>query len=138
MKIGITCPYSWDVPGGVQSHIRDLAEALIDQGHEVSVISPADDDTPLPPYVTGAGRAVPVPYNGSVARLSFGFLSVSRVRRWIKEGGFDVLHVHEPEIPSLSLLACWVAAGPDRRDVPHRDPALPRAAGHLSGGAHRA
>jgi phosphatidylinositol alpha-mannosyltransferase len=67
---------------------------------------------PLPPYVTGAGRAVPVPYNGSVARLSFGFLSVSRVRRWIKEGGFDVLHVHEPEIPSLSLLACWVASGP--------------------------
>jgi phosphatidylinositol alpha-mannosyltransferase len=112
MKIGITCPYSWDVPGGVQSHIRDLAEALIDAGHEVSVISPADDDTPLPPYVTGAGRAVPVPYNGSVARLSFGFLSVSRVRRWIREGGFDVLHVHEPEVPSLSLLACWVASGP--------------------------
>jgi len=112
MKVGITCPYSWDVPGGVQSHIRDLAEALLDAGHEVSVISPADDDTPLPPYVTGAGRAVPVPYNGSVARLSFGFLSVSRVRRWIKDGGFDVLHVHEPEIPSLSLLACWVASGP--------------------------
>jgi phosphatidylinositol alpha-mannosyltransferase len=90
MKIGIACPYSWDVPGGVQQHIRDLAEALIEAGHEVSVISPADDDTPLPPYVVGAGRAVPVPYNGSVARLSFGFLSVSRVRRWLKEGGFDV------------------------------------------------
>ena len=112
MKIGITCPYSWDVPGGVQQHIRDLAEALIDEGHEVSVISPADDDTPLPPYVTPAGRAVPVPYNGSVARLSFGFLSANRVRRWIRDGGFDVLHVHEPEIPSLSLLACWVATGP--------------------------
>jgi phosphatidylinositol alpha-mannosyltransferase len=112
MKIGIVCPYSWDVPGGVQSHIRDLAEALIDEGHEVSVISPADDDTPLPPYVVGAGRAVPVPYNGSVARLSFGFLSASRVRRWVKDGGFDVLHVHEPGIPSLSLLACWVADGP--------------------------
>jgi phosphatidyl-myo-inositol alpha-mannosyltransferase len=112
MKIGIVCPYSWDVPGGVQQHIRDLAEALIDQRHEVSVISPADDDTPLPPYVVGAGRAVPVPYNGSVARLSFGFLSASRVRRWVREGGFDVLHVHEPGIPSLSLLACWVASGP--------------------------
>src|ERR1700752_4314561 len=112
MKIGMVCPYSWDVPGGVQQHIRDLAEALIDDGHEVSVTSPADDDTPLPPYVVGAGRAVPVPYNGSVARLSFGFLSVSRVRRWLHQGGFDVLHVHEPGIPSLSLLACWVASGP--------------------------
>ncbi len=112
MKIGMVCPYSWDVPGGVQQHVRDLAEALIDDGHEVSVISPADDDTPLPPYVVGAGRAVPVPYNGSVARLSFGFVSASRVRRWVKEGGFDLLHVHEPGIPSLSLLACWVASGP--------------------------
>jgi phosphatidylinositol alpha-mannosyltransferase len=53
-----------------------------------------------------------VPYNGSVARLAFGFLSASRVRRWVKEGGFDVLHVHEPAAPSLSLLACWVADGP--------------------------
>src|ERR1700731_871579 len=112
MKIGMVCPYSWDVPGGVQQHIRDLAEALSEEGHEVSVISPADDDTPLPPYVGGAGRAVPVPYNGSVARLSFGFLSVSRVRRWLHQGAFDVLHVHEPAVPSLSLLACWVASGP--------------------------
>src|SRR5271169_2211156 len=112
MKIGMVCPYSWDVPGGVQQHIRDLAETLIEEGHDVSVISPADDDTPLPPYVVGAGRAVPVPYNGSVARLSFGFLSVNRVRRWLKEGEFDVLHVHEPAVPSLSLLACWVASGP--------------------------
>ena len=112
MKIGMVCPYSWDVPGGVQQHIRDLAEALIEEGHDVSVISPADDDTPLPPYVVGAGRAVPVPYNGSVARLSFGFLSVSRVRRWLNQGAFDVLHVHEPAVPSLSLLACWVASGP--------------------------
>ncbi len=112
MKIGIVCPYTWDVPGGVQQHIRDLAEALIELGHTVSVISPADEDTPLPDYVVPAGRAVPVPYNGSVARLAFGFLSASRVRRWVKEGNFDVLHVHEPAAPSLSLLACWVASGP--------------------------
>lgn len=78
MKIGIVCPYSWDVPGGVQFHIRDLAEHLIALGHEVSVLAPADDETPLPPYVVSAGRAVPVPYNGSVARLNFGFLSAAR------------------------------------------------------------
>ena len=112
MRVGLVCPYSWDVPGGVQEHIRDLAEALIDLGHEVSVISPADDDTALPGYVVPAGRAVAVPYNGSVARLAFGPLSASRVRRWIKDGDFDVLHVHEPTAPSLSLLACWVADGP--------------------------
>ncbi|CAL9390762.1 Phosphatidyl-myo-inositol mannosyltransferase [Streptomyces sp. enrichment culture] len=112
MKIGIVCPYSWDVPGGVQFHIRDLAEHLIRLGHEVSVLAPADDDTPLPPYVVSAGRAVPVPYNGSVARLNFGFLSAARVRRWLHEGVFDVIHIHEPASPSLGLLACWAAQGP--------------------------
>ena len=96
----------------MQQHIRDLAEALIELGHEVSVIAPADEDRPLPPYVVPAGKAMPVPYNGSVARLAFGPLSTHRVRRWLRDGDFDVLHVHEPSVPSLSLLACWVASGP--------------------------
>jgi phosphatidyl-myo-inositol alpha-mannosyltransferase len=112
MRVGLVCPYTWEVPGGVREHVSGLAEALMDLGHEVSVIAPADDDADLPPYVVPAGRAVPVPYNGSVARLAFGFLSASRVRRWLKDGDFDVLHVHEPAAPSLSLLACWVADGP--------------------------
>ncbi|MEV7379468.1 glycosyltransferase family 4 protein [Streptomyces lydicus] len=112
MKIGIVCPYAWDVPGGVQFHIRDLADHLIRLGHEVSVLAPADDETPLPPYVVSAGRAVPVPYNGSVARLNFGFLSAARVRRWLQNGAFDVIHIHEPASPSLALLACWAAQGP--------------------------
>lgn len=112
MKIGLVCPYSFDVPGGVQAHVRDLAAELIRIGHEVSVLAPADDDGSLPPYVVPAGRAIPVPYNGAVARLSFGPVSANRVRRWIREGEFDVLHVHEPIAPSLSVLACWAAIGP--------------------------
>lgn len=112
MRIGIVCPYSLDVPGGVQFHVRDLAETLISMGHVVSVLAPADDDQELPPYVVPAGRAVPVPYNGSVARLNFGPLSAARVRRWLNHGGFDVLHVHEPMTPSLSLLAVMAWDGP--------------------------
>ncbi len=112
MRIGLVCPYTWDVPGGVQEHVRGLAEALSELGHEVSVIAPAEDESLLPDYVVSAGRAVPVPYNGSVARLAFGFVAASRVRRWVKEGDFDVVHVHEPTAPSLSLLACWVTDDP--------------------------
>ncbi|MPZ28242.1 MAG: glycosyltransferase [Micromonosporaceae bacterium] len=112
MRIGIVCPYSLDMPGGVQNHVQDLAEALIALGHEVSVLAPADENGPLPPYVVPAGRAVPVRYNGSVARLTFGPLSAARVRRWLHTGGFDVLHVHEPFTPSLSMLAVWAARGP--------------------------
>lgn len=112
MRIGIVCPYSFDVPGGVQNHVMDLAEALIPLGHEVSVLAPADEDSPLPDYVVSAGRAVPLPYNGSVARIAFGPVSTARVRRWITNGDFDVLHVHEPLTLSLSLLAVLSARGP--------------------------
>jgi phosphatidyl-myo-inositol alpha-mannosyltransferase len=112
MRIGIVCPYSWDVPGGVQFHVQDLAEYLIELGHDVSVLAPADTKAQLPRYVVSAGRPVAVPYNGSVARLSFGVMPTARVRRWLAAGNFDILHVHEPAAPSLSLLACWAAACP--------------------------
>jgi phosphatidylinositol alpha-mannosyltransferase len=96
----------------VQNHVRDLAEALIERDHAVSVLAPADDDDALPGYVVPSGRAVPVPYNGSVARLAFGPMAAARVRRWLSEGRFDVLHIHEPAVPSVSLLALWAARGP--------------------------
>ncbi|GAB1693108.1 glycosyltransferase family 4 protein [Krasilnikovia sp. M28-CT-15] len=112
MRIGIVSPYSFDVPGGVQNHIIDLAEALIELGHSVSVLAPADEDADLPPYVVPAGRAVPLPYNGSVARIAFGPVSTARVRRWLFRGEFDVLHVHEPMALSLSMLAVLSARGP--------------------------
>lgn len=111
-RIGIVCPYGWDTPGGVQSHIRDLAEYLIRQGHFVSVLAPAIDEENLPDYVTSAGRPIAIPYNGAVARVLFGPIAFSRVRQWINQGEFDVLHLHEPAIPSISLLACWAAEGP--------------------------
>ncbi|MBV9594254.1 MAG: glycosyltransferase family 4 protein [Actinobacteria bacterium] len=113
MRIGIVCPYSWDIPGGVQAHVRDLAETLLARGHAVSVLAPGEDDAPgLPPYVVAAGKAVPIPYNGSVARLQFGVVSAARVRRWLRDGDFDLVHVHEPAPPSLSLLTCMIHDGP--------------------------
>ncbi|HUW78647.1 MAG TPA: glycosyltransferase family 4 protein [Candidatus Nanopelagicaceae bacterium] len=112
MRIGIVCPYDWDFPGGVQFHIRDLAQKLIEWGHEVSVLAPTSEDVERPEWLVDAGRPIAVPYNGAVARVQFGPVAAGRVRRWISEGSFDVLHLHEPGIPSLSLLACWAASGP--------------------------
>lgn len=108
----MVCPYSFDAPGGVQAHILDLSEVLRGKGHEVSVLGPASDDTPLPPYVTRGGPAVPVRYNGSVARLSFGPQVRRITRSFIEEGDFDILHVHEPNAPSYSLAAMRLAVGP--------------------------
>ncbi len=112
MRIGIVCPYDWDFPGGVQFHIRDLALQLIAWGHQVSVLAPASEDLERADWFVDAGRPIAVPYNGAVARVQFGPLAAARVRRWISDGDFDVLHLHEPGIPSLSLLACWAASGP--------------------------
>lgn len=61
MKFGLVCPYSRDAPGGVQEHIRDLAGALMDLGHEVLVISPAEDDELLPDYAAPAAGRFPFP-----------------------------------------------------------------------------
>jgi len=112
LKIGIVCPYGWDTPGGVQNHVRDLTEFLIASGHTVSVLAPAIDEEELPAYVVSAGKPISIPYNGAVARVLFGPIAYARVRQWIGAGNFDLLHLHEPAIPSISLLACWAAEGP--------------------------
>jgi phosphatidylinositol alpha-mannosyltransferase len=113
LRIGMVSPYGWDTPGGVQAHIRDLAKYYIDQGHYVSVLAPVSNETLLmDDFVVPAGRPISIPYNGAVARVLFGPVAASRVRQWISQGNFDLLHLHEPAIPSLSLLACWLAEGP--------------------------
>lgn len=109
----MVCPYGWDTPGGVQSHMRDLAEYLIGEGHFVSILAPISDDAvSFEDYVVNAGKPISIPVNGSVARVLFGPLASSRAKQWIASGDFDLLHLHEPAIPSLSLLACSAAEGP--------------------------
>ncbi|AWB84126.1 glycosyltransferase family 4 protein [Corynebacterium liangguodongii] len=112
MRIGMVCPYSFDEPGGVQAHVLDLARVLRSQGHEVRVLGPATEAAAVPDYVTRGGRAIPIPYNGSVARLAFGPRVMRVTRNFIASGDFDVLHVHEPNSPSYSLAALAVATGP--------------------------
>ena len=112
LRIGLVCPYGWDTPGGVQKHVQDLAEYLIAKGHYVSVLAPVIDEATVPDYVVSAGKPISIPYNGAVARVLFGPIAFSRVRHWISDGNFDLLHLHEPAIPSISLLACWAAEGP--------------------------
>jgi phosphatidyl-myo-inositol alpha-mannosyltransferase len=112
MRIGMVCPYSFDVPGGVQAHVLQLAKVMRARGHTVSVLAPSSPRVSLPDYVVSAGRAVPIPYNGSVARLQFSPAVHGRVRRWLADGNFDVLHLHEPNAPSLSMWALRLAEGP--------------------------
>ncbi len=112
MRVGLVCPYSFDVHGGVQNHVLDLARGLVTLGHDVSVLAPGENLSGSPGYVTTTGRTVAVPYNGSVARVSFGPQVAGRVRRWLDDGRFDVVHIHEPATPSVSVLALWATTAP--------------------------
>lgn len=110
MKVALVCPYAWDKFGGVQSHVRALADALRKRDHRVEVFAPRSKAAPemsTEPGVTFTGRSVAIPANGSVAPLAFGPMAAVALRRALKEFDPDVLHLHEPLIPSLSLLALW-------------------------------
>lgn len=112
MRIGMICPYSFDVPGGVQAHILEIADEMIALGHHVEVLGPGVKKDDVPAYVTLTGRAIPIPFNGSVARLSFTPRHWRAVRSFIEEGNFDVVHLHEPASPSLTMWATYLAQGP--------------------------
>ena len=112
MRVGLVCPYAWDTPGGVSAHINDLRLALMRLGHEAVILAPAEDEDALPDYVTSGGKPISISSNGSVAKINFGPLATARARRWIKESDLDILHVHEPAGPTLSILSIWVADGP--------------------------
>ena len=111
MKIGIVNPYSWDVPGGVGFHIRDLALKLRLRGHDVRVLTPSTSDD-LPEWITSAGSSVSIPFNGSVANISIKPKALARTRRWLADNDFDVVHVHEPVVPSVSMAAAMLSSAP--------------------------
>ena len=111
MKIGIVNPYSWDVPGGVGFHIRDLALKFRSRGHDVRVLTPSSSRD-LPDWISSAGQSVSVPFNGSVANISVSPAALRRTRRWLADNAFDVVHVHEPVVPSLSMAAAMLSSAP--------------------------
>lgn len=101
MRIGLVCPYSLSSPGGVQVQVLGLARALQARGHEVSVIAPGD----LPPGCVGTsvGRAWNFRVNGSIAPMAPVPTAAVRAVRAARQGNFDVLHLHEPLAPSITI-----------------------------------
>ncbi|MEA2669918.1 MAG: phosphatidyl-myo-inositol alpha-mannosyltransferase, partial [Chloroflexota bacterium] len=105
MKICLVSPYDYTHPGGVSEHVRHLAAELRSRDHLVTVMAPSnevDDDNDIPGYVR-IGRSVPMPGNGSVARIALSFHLVRRVRALLDDSDFDVVHYHEPLVPSLPI-----------------------------------
>lgn len=111
MRIALVSPYSWTYPGGVTRHIEALARCLLQDGHHVRVLAPFDppdrrsarlhrgaapEARTLPEFLVPLGRTVGIPANGAVSNLSIFPTAVQALRRELGEGGYDVVHVHEP------------------------------------------
>src|SRR3712207_2831712 len=127
MRVAIVSPYSWTYPGGVMRHIEALAVELLAQGQDVRVLAPYDPDTrrtalahrgarpqvrERPEWLVPLGPTIGVPANGAVSNLAHTPTGASRLRRELRAGGFDVVHLHEPVAPTVAWDALMVADAP--------------------------
>jgi phosphatidyl-myo-inositol alpha-mannosyltransferase len=127
VRIALVSPYSWTYPGGVNRHVEALAERFLVDGHDVRVLAPYDPDDrlatvlhrgaapqrrPAPGYLIPLGRTIGFPANGAVSNLSARAAGLSQLRRELRFGGYDVVHVHEPIAPVLSWDACLSTDAP--------------------------
>jgi phosphatidyl-myo-inositol alpha-mannosyltransferase len=113
MRIALVTPYSWTYEGGVNRHVEALAEQFMQRSHDVRVLAPWDppdrlskalhrapaSPRPRPEYLIPLGRTAGFGANGAVSNLAFSPGSVTTLRRELRAGRFDVVHVHEPIAP---------------------------------------
>lgn len=108
MRVGLVCPYSLTVPGGVQGQVLGLARALRHAGVDARILAPSDGPPP-DRAVTMLGRSIPTASNGSVAPLAPDVSAQLRTIRALRDEEFDVVHLHEPLCPGptvTALLTC--------------------------------
>jgi phosphatidylinositol alpha-mannosyltransferase len=116
MRIALLSPYSWTYPGGVTRHIQALAAELGALGHDARILAPFDPDDALsrrlhrgarpqrlepPELLVALGRTAGFPANGAVSNLVPVPGGVLAMRRELRDGGYDVVHIHEPVVPLL-------------------------------------
>jgi phosphatidylinositol alpha-mannosyltransferase len=111
MRILQVCPYDWQAPGGVQTHVRSLATELIRRGHEVAVAAPAST-SPVDPWVRVVGTPVGIPFNGTIAPVCATFGSVRAVADVLRTFAPDLVHTHEPFAPSIGAFAGMLSRAP--------------------------
>ena len=113
MRVALVSPYSWTHPGGVTRHIEALSAELLAAGHHVRILAPYDGDPAgAPDELISLGRTIGLPFNGAVSNLALTPFSAATLRRELRTGAFDVVHVHEPVAPVPGWLALAVADSP--------------------------
>src|SRR4051795_5538912 len=127
MRVALVSPYSWTYPGGVTRHIEALATELDREGHDVRVLAPYDPDTrrtrighrgarpqvrDVPEWLVPLGGTMGWPSNGAVSNLAGTPSAVTTLRRELRAGQFDVVHIHEPVAPTIAWDALTSADAP--------------------------
>jgi phosphatidylinositol alpha-mannosyltransferase len=127
MRVALVSPYSWTYPGGVTRHIEALRAELEAAGHEARVLAPFDDDTrrrallhrgarpqvrERPEWLVPLGPTIGWPSNGAVSNLAHTPFAASVLRRELRAGGYDVVHLHEPVAPVVGWDALTSADAP--------------------------
>jgi phosphatidylinositol alpha-mannosyltransferase len=127
VRVALVSPYSYTYPGGVGRHVEALAGELSAQGHEVRLLAPYDPDDrlarvlhrgaaperrPVPDFLIPLGRTVGLPLNGAVSNLSLFPESVATLGRELRNGDYDLVHVHEPNAVFVSWFATEAARAP--------------------------
>ncbi|MEA2252729.1 MAG: phosphatidyl-myo-inositol alpha-mannosyltransferase [Solirubrobacteraceae bacterium] len=153
MRIALVSPYSWTYPGGVTRHIEALASQFFASGHEVRVLAPYDppdrlsarlhrgarpEPRELPDWVIPLGRTIGFKANGAVSNLSMTPYAVTTLRRELRAGGFDVIHLHEPHAPVVGYDALDLTVAPLVGTFHcYSDNAISNGVGNVVGGAKR-
>ena len=127
VRVALVSPYSYTYPGGVGHHVEALAEELLRQGHDIRLLAPRDPDDrlarvlhrgarprrrPDPEYLIPLGRTLGVPMNGAVSNLAFTPSTIAVLGHELRTGGYDVVHVQEPNAPIVSWFAVENARAP--------------------------
>jgi phosphatidyl-myo-inositol alpha-mannosyltransferase len=111
VRIGLICPYSLTLPGGVQGQVLALARSLRRRGHAARVLAPCDGPPPEL-YVTPLGNSLPTAANGSIAPLAPDPAAQLRTIRALWDEEFDVIHLHEPLAPGPTVTALLLKPAP--------------------------
>jgi phosphatidylinositol alpha-mannosyltransferase len=127
VRVALVSPYSYTYPGGVGRHVEALAGELLQLGHEVRLLAPYDPDDrlarvmhrgvrpqarPLPEHLIPLGRTLGLPANGAVSNVSLFPETIAALGREMRSGSYDVVHVHEPNVPAVGWYAAEAARSP--------------------------
>lgn len=110
-RVGMVCPYSLSIPGGVQGQVLGLVRTMRVLGVDARVLAPCDGPPPFA-WVTPLGASVPTAANGSVAPIAPDPAAALRTIRALRDEQFDIVHLHEPLAPGPTWTAILANDGP--------------------------